>query len=181
MDVYSETIVKRKFTPKDKAKIKTLFAALLFSSLFFVLIVPAIILRSGLAYLTTVSLIIGAIIIIGIWLTLKKMLLEFEYIITNDTLDIDKIIDKKKRQREISLEIKLVEEIGIFNEKAFENRVFEKVVRAEKKLDGEGNFYMTLYHPQHQKCLVVFTPDDKMLEALSKTLPPRIARTIPKI
>jgi len=181
MDIYSETLVKRKFTSKDKAKVKKLFSLLIFSSLFFVVIVPAIILKSGLAYLTTVSLIIGAVIIIGIWLTLKKMLIEYEYIITNDTLDIDKIIDKKKRQRQISFEIKLVEEIGIFNEKAFESKSFDMIVRAEKKLDGDENFYMTLYHPQHNRCLVVFTPDEKMLDALSKTLPPRIARTIPKI
>ena len=179
MDLYNETLVRRKFTPAEKNKIKTLFVTLLSSSVLFMLVIPYLVWSNGLAYLATVSLIVFAIILFIIWRTLKKMQLEFEYIITNDTLDIDKIVAQKKRIREISFEIKETEEIGKFTPQKFVNPTFDYIVRAEKyPLAPEGNYYIILHHAKYKRCLVVFTPDDKMLEALKRTLPPRLSREI---
>ncbi len=180
MDVYCENLVKRKFTPQDKKKIKTLFVTLIASSVLFILIIPAIVLKIGLAYITTVSMAIYVVIIILIWRTLKKMQLEYEYIITNDTLDVDKIIAQKKRERQISLELKSVEEVGIFDEKAFGGRNFDYIVRAEKNLLDKTNLYMLISHPEYKRTLIVLTPDDKMLDALRKTLNPRVSRALPQ-
>ena len=179
MDVFSETLIKRKYNKKDKNKIKLMFATLLICSVIFILVIPFLALMSGLAYITTASLIIYGIIIFAVWRALKKMQLEYEYIIVNDTLDIDEIVAQKKRSRLITVELKTVEDAGRYTQGQFEGRAFETVIHAEKNLEGHENFYIILSHPTARRTLIVFTPDELMLSALHKTLPRQIEKTLP--
>lgn len=179
MDVFSETLVKRKFNKQDRKKIKLLFATLLICSVVFILVIPFLALINGLAYITTVSLITYGIIIFVVWRTLKKMQLEYEYIIVNDTLDIDEIVAQKKRTRLLSIELKTVEAAGRYTQGQFEGRAFETVIHAEKNLEGHENFYITLSHPTARRTLLVFTPNEVMLSALHKTLPRQVEKTLP--
>ena len=179
MDIFSETLVKRKFNKKDRNKIKILFATLLICSVVFIIVIPFLALMSGIAYVTTVSLITYGIIIFSVWRTLKKMQLEYEYIIVNDILDIDEIVAQKKRTRLLSIELKTVEAAGRYTQGQFEGRAFETVVHAEKNLEGHENFYITLSHPTARRTLLVFTPNEAMLSALHKTLPRQVEKTLP--
>lgn len=180
MDVFSETLVKRKFNQQQRKKIKILFATLLICSVIFILVIPAtalFIFKVG--GVITVSLIAYAVIIFLVWRTLKKMQLEYEYIIVNDTLDIDEIVAQKKRNRLLSVELKTVEAAGRYTKGQFEGRAFETVIHAEKNLEGHDNFYITLSHPTARRTLIVFTPNEAMLSALHKTLPRQVEKTLP--
>lgn len=180
MDVFSETLVKRKFNKQERKKIKILFATLLICSVIFILVIPMIamfVFKVG--GVVTVSLIAYAVIIFLVWRTLKKMQLEYEYIIVNDTLDIDEIVAQKKRNRLITIELKTVEAAGRYTKGQFEGRAFETVIHAEKNLEGHENFYITLSHPTAHRALLVFTPDEAMLSALHKTLPRQVEKTLP--
>ncbi len=179
MDVFCETLIKRKFSDKDRSKIKLLFALLVITSVIFIIVIPFLCLTRGIAYISTVSLAIYGLIIYLVWRTLKAMQLEFEYIITNDCLDVDKIIAQKKRSRLISIDLKTVESVGRYTASEFEGKTFDTEIRAEKNPAGFENFYITLSHPTHRRTLIVFTPDEAMLSALSKSLLPRIAKTLP--
>lgn len=179
MDVFSETLVKRKFNKQERKKIKILFATLLICSVVFILLVPAVALLLKVGGIITVSLIAYAVIIFLVWRTLKKMQLEYEYIIVNDTLDIDEIVAQKKRSRLITIELKTVEAAGRYTKGQFEGRAFETVIHAEKNVEGHDNFYITLSHPTAHRTLLVFTPDEAMLSALHKTLPRQIEKTLP--
>ncbi len=179
MDIFSETLVKRKFSPKERNKIKLIFAAMLISSVIFILVIPFFGLINGLLYVSLISFAAYAILVFVIWRTLKEMQLEFEYIITNDSLDVDKIISQKKRSRLISLDLKTVEAAGRFTESSFEGRNFDTTIRAEKNPLGHDNFYILLSHPTHRRTLIVFTPDERMLSALLKTLPRQVAKSLP--
>lgn len=179
MDIFTETLVKRKFTPKDKSKIKLIFASLLISSVVFILVIPFLALTNGLAYITTVSFAVYAVIVFAVWRKLKSMQLEFEYIITNDSMDVDKIVAQKKRSRLISFDLKTVEEAGRYVSSSFEGRNFDTTIHAEKNLEGHDNFYILLSHSTHRRTLVVFTPDENMLSALLKTLPRQVAKNLP--
>lgn len=179
MDVFTETLIKRKFTPADRKKIMMLFISLIASSILFIIVIPLLALGNGLPYITTASFIVFAILVFVIWRILKGMQLEFEYIITNDTLDVDKIIAQKKRARMISLELKTVEQAGRFTESSFEGRTFDCTIRAERNPIGHENFYLLLSHPSQRRTLIVFTPDEKMLAALHKTLPRQVAKNLP--
>lgn len=178
MDIYSETLIKKKLSAKEKSFVKMLFALILVSSFIFILVVPFFAWAIHLPILMYASLIFFGVILFLVWRKLKSMQIEYEYIITNDVLDFDMIVCEKKRNRLISLDIKTIEEIGAFN-KGFSEERFNTVFHVEKKEDGYDNFYLTVSHPKYKRVLVVFTPDANMLDALKKTLPPRIARTLP--
>ena len=180
MDIFVETLVRRKFTAQDKKKIIALFVSLILGSIIFILVIPAILLSNKIAYLSTLSMIIFAVMVVLIWRSLKKMNIEFEYIITNDTLDFDKIIDKKKRERQISVDIKTVEEIGYYNPEKFRGAGFNYILHAERELSGIGNYYIIVPHPKLKRSLIDFSPDDRMLEALTKTLPRNLVKNISK-
>jgi len=180
MDIFVETLVRRKFTPGDKKKIMALFVSLILGSIIFILVIPGILLANKIAYLSTLSMIIFAVMVFVIWRKLKKMNIEFEYIITNDTLDFDKIIDRKKRERQISIDIKSVEEIGFYDANKFKGAGFNYILHAERELSGIGNYYIIVPHPKLKRSLIVFSPDDRMLEAHSKTLPRQLVKSISK-
>ena len=178
MDIYSETLIKKKLSSKEKKLVKMLFALILISSFVFILVIPFFAWAIHLPILMYASLLIFGVMLFLVWRKLKTMQLEYEYIITNDVLDFDVIVSEKKRSRLISIDIKTVEEIGAFDKNLSEER-FDEVFHVEKKEDGYDNFYLTLSHPKHKRTLIVFTPDARMLDALKKTLPPRLARTLP--
>ena len=67
MDIYSETLVKRKLTKKVKQSVLLIFITLILSSILFILVIPALALLSGLAYVSTASLIIFAIMVFFIF------------------------------------------------------------------------------------------------------------------
>ena len=180
MDIFVETLVRRKYTEKDKKKIMACFFLLIASATIFGLIIPFYLLTHGIAYLSTVSMIICGLILFLIWRALKNMQLEFEYIIVNDTLDFDKIIAKKKRERIVSLELKTVEEIGVYSEAKFKGSNFGAQFHAERDTQSSYNYYMIFPHPQFKRTIVVFTPDERMLDALRQTLPRQLVKNLPQ-
>ncbi len=178
MDIYSETLIKRKLTDKDQKKVKLLFAAIIISSMIFILGIPALAFKIGIPFLPTISLVLFGVFLYIIWRVLKSMQIEYEYIITNDNLDFDKIIAQKKRTRVISVDLKEIEEIGVYDAKRFVNSNAKKidVSRIENSVE---NFYILYSHPTEKRVLIVFKPDAAMLSALKKALPPRLSRAVP--
>ena len=63
MDIFVETLVRRKYTEKDKKKIMTCFFLLIASATIFGLLIPFYLLTHGIAYLSTVSMIICGLIL----------------------------------------------------------------------------------------------------------------------
>lgn len=179
MDIYSETLVTKKYSKSEKAKIKKYLAASIIVPTLLILVVPYAAWAIKLPILMWVSLIICGAFLIYVYLTLKKMLCEYEYIITNDNLDFDVIINKKKRERLISIDIRTIEEIDRYDESKFIGSNFDEIIHAERDSDGHDNFYLIVSHPKRKRVQVIFTPDQKMLEATKKTLNPRLARSLP--
>ena len=180
MDIFVETLVRRRFTAKDKTKIKAIFAILVCSAIIFGAMIPFYLLTHGIAYLSTVSMLFCGLIIFLCWQTLKKMRIEFEYIIVNSSLDFDKIIAQKKRERLVSVDIKTVEEIGIYDGNKFRGSSFGSEFHAERDTESRYNYYLIFPHTEYKRTLVVFTPDDRMLDALRQTLPRQLVKNLPQ-
>lgn len=114
---------------------------------------------------------IGFLLVVGVWYCavrfIRKTDIEYEYILTNEILDIDKIMSKSSRKRMISLNLK---EISGF-EKA------DKVVDKESlKLDFSGdikahNVYCIDTQKDGKKVRIFFQPSAKMLEGMHKVVP----------
>lgn len=180
MDVYSETLVRRRLSTKERRRVSLLFFLLIAGSILFILLLPLYLMSHGIAYLSTVSMLTFAVLVFFVWRMLRKMQQEFEYIITNGTLDVDRIVAQKKRTRLISLELSEVEEFGLYRKGAFEGRGFDCILHAERDPAGDGNFYLLMHHPSLRRTLLVFTPDDAMLSALRQGLPRRMQKDLPQ-
>ena len=74
----------------------------------------AFLLLTGILGMLTPILIIG--LGYGAWWLTSKLNVEYEYIVTNGTMDIDKIVNKSSRQRISSFELDKVERLEKYND-----------------------------------------------------------------
>lgn len=159
MDNYSEQLVVKLRTTADTVRI---IAIILLTSL----------IAAGLVFLALISgfllLIFGgmAAFLFGIWLV-SGMGVEYEYIITNTDLDIDKIIGKRKRKRMISIDLTRTVDFAPIKDKTPECDV---TVRAYSGADKDVH-YLVAEHTDYGKVKVIFNPNQKTKEAIAQALP----------
>lgn len=110
----------------------------------------------------------------GEWKLLGFFHKEYEYIITNGTVDVDCIIGKSTRKRIISFECADIQRIGKYNAKN------PPVTDAtEKHICGNTDgAYFLLVKKQSKKVLLVASLNDKMLSAIKDSVPKNIAVTL---
>ncbi len=110
-----------------------------------------------------ILLIVG--VVYGEWKLLGFFYKEYEYILTNGTLDIDKIIGKSSRSRVISFECSDIERVGRYNPQ------HPPVTDAKEKYNcAGGDAYYILAKKDNRKILVVASFNEKMLEAIKKCI-----------
>ena len=96
---------------------------------------------------------------------------EYEYIFTNGQLDVDKIVGKEKRTRLISLDAHTISEIGRYDAAAFENRGFNVKIFACSSPTEPDTRYLIVNHDTMKDCLVVFNPNEMILDGIRDFLP----------
>lgn len=105
-----------------------------------------------------------------VWL-LTGMNYEYEYIITNDDLDIDKITGKRKRKRLITLKMNTVEEFGIYDGTNGENAEATVIASDGTNING---YYLIAKHKTHGRTMLIFSPDERMVGLILETLPYKV-------
>lgn len=88
---------------------------------------------------------------------------EYEYIVTNDDLDIDKIIGKRKRRRMITISLKTVTELAPYLN---ETDVSADVTVVAHDGSGEDLWYLLARTEKYGDLLVLFNPNDAVRENL---------------
>ncbi len=161
MDVFAEQLVKIKLTAaKLLAAIALVIAAICVSAALFIYSV-----KPGYSLL-----VLGVVAVIyGAYKLLNMFFIEYEYIITNGTLDIDKIIAKSSRKRIVSFEVKDILRGGKYNKNA------KPVTDAADRLifcnEDDENAYYLLIQNGAKKRLIVFAPNEKIQNAIKECLP----------
>ncbi len=159
MDNYSEQLVTKIRTPADTVKIVVtvlLFSLIAAAAVFFALI-------SGFTLLIFLGL---AAFFYGLWLV-TGMGVEYEYIVTNTEMDIDKIIGKRKRKRMISIDLTRTEDFAPLKEKSPDCDV---IVRACSGVSTDIH-YLLAGHNDYGKVKVIFNPNKKTRDAIALALP----------
>ena len=160
MDNYSEQLVPRVSTGADKAKKIAISVA-------------AILLASMLMWLAIVfsffSLILLVFVVLGgsVWI-ISNMDVEYEYIVTNDELDIDKIIGRRKRKRMITLDLRSAEDFGTYPITDEPN--VDATVHATTGYEKDAH-YMLFQHGSYGKVMLIFNPNEKTREAIMQEIP----------
>lgn len=151
MDHYNEQLVNKTSEPKDIViRVLIIAGGLAIAGLS---VYASFIFSEMLGYF---PMIIGlGAICLAYWL-LGNTVVEYEYIITNHDLDIDKIIGRRKRKRLISINLNNVEEWGEYTGK--EGSGVNATVMAGDAT-GVGTWYLVAGHDKVGKVLVLFTPN----------------------
>ena len=102
---------------------------------------------------------------------------EYEYILTNGELDIDKITNKRRRKRLLTIHCKSFTAFAKKGEKEFlheENSEFARVIDASAKSSALEDYYAVFYK-NGQKIKLIFNPTQKMIETF-KIYAPRVVK-----
>jgi hypothetical protein len=166
VDVFTEQLVTRKSDARDRAlKICIIFGTAAFCIFF--LGVAIIFVRLAIAPLAFAA--IPGIIWLGIHF-FKGLSREYEYILTNKELDIDKIMGKRRRRRMVTLDLNSAENL----QKCTDETTYE----ADATVSAHDNTFvnmwsLTIRHESHGKVVLLFNPNEAFLDKLNKCLPPR--------
>ena len=108
------------------------------------------------------------------WYIVSGLNLEFEYIFTNGDLDIDKISNKRKRKRMVSVRIPKTSMFSEFDASKFDKKAFDIVYHAEQSLQSSQNYMIQYVNRDGKKCVLIFTPNEKLVEAIRKYYRPSV-------
>lgn len=180
-DVYMEYMVKPPKSGKQKAIIALIVVAgVLMSALLFMLTFAAATLLLGTqfgSFAFSIGLVIIALMWYGAYLLISMQNIEYEYLLTNSEIDIDKIMSKKGRKRVVSFDFK---EVSICaNVEDNEHNHDFRNVHMDKTLDlaGDkmrGNIYFADFVREGERMRVIFQPTSKMMGEIKKFNPRNI-------
>ncbi len=165
MDVFVEQIVRKKKDGKDMAIIASVWSALLLISTGLLFFFPAIVMSYA-------PLMIGLVIAggYGAWWVSTNRNREYEYCITNGSIDIDEIIAQRKRKRLVSVNGEKVETAGKFDDQVA-SKSYDRIVVAAPSLQEADLWFFSYRSKKNGHTLVVFTPDERVLGAFKVSLP----------
>lgn len=162
MDIFAEQLVKKEADGKTialKILIGILTALVAAAAVFFMLIGLPIVLLAG----------IGAVY--GGYYLFTGLDCEYEYIMTNGDIDVDKIIAKRKRKRLITAKVSLFDRFGRL-EDAPEVSGGATIVKVDG-LCAEATelYYADFIHQTIGETRLIFSPTEKIVEGIVSFLP----------
>ena len=126
--------------------------------------------------LGNLAIVVIFFVLFGAYKLYSMLSIEYEYIITNSTMDIDKIIAKSSRKRILSFELSEVERIEKYRAELPQDILKDCFFACNT---GDENAYVLIIHPDGKaKQSLVIAPDDRMKEAMKKFLPKYVVDTL---
>ncbi|MCH5184890.1 MAG: hypothetical protein J1F64_02065 [Oscillospiraceae bacterium] len=169
MDTFIEYIVKKKKTAKDYLTMAAIITGvlllavlcLLFNSLLF-----------GIPFILFVFCCWGA------YMLITSSNVEFEYILTNSELDIDKIIARRARKRILTVNFREIEICAKPDDPSFKH-IYDNTAGISRieRLHGDinsGNVYFVDFSRDSEKVRVLFEPNERILNEIKKINPRRV-------
>ena len=172
MDAFVEQIVSKKKGGKEIGIIVgslVLLAALLFAGYLF--LIP---------YIRQFFLLLAAAAIYGEWWLITEQNVEYEYSVTNGDIDIDQITARRRRKRIVSVPGAKIESLEPYRREAYAERSFDRRVMAAPSIAAEGLWCFTYRSKKNGHTLVVFQPEQRVIETLRTGLNVTVQRELDK-
>lgn len=161
-DSYSELLVKKEQTGKDKV-IKFLLIGVIAATAVVGVIIPLVwVLTLGLGIAT--------------YFILPNLDLEYEYVYVNGELDIDKIMAKSKRKRVQSFDLAKMEIMAPVNSHRmdYQNHNTKLKVLDFSSGNKEHKVYAMIIPDEKEICKVLLETDQTLLENIQKSCPRKV-------
>lgn len=161
MDVFLEYLVKQKKT----AKTYTLITLIILAAV--IITIVSMILSASTRYFSFIFLLLAAGAIYGAWYLIGTLRIEFEYIVTNGEMDVDKIMSQRKRKRLVTVRLKDCDIIAPVNGRykhEFETKQVAATIDASINKDQNDAYFLVVNHPKKGMIKLIFTPDKRILD-----------------
>jgi len=170
MDTFLEKLVTKRRTIND-----TLITfGILLAGIILILVVLSIPLLNQLS----LGLLLAAGVAYLMYRFVSARNVEYEYIVTNGDLDIDKIVSKRKRKRIFSASCKEFEILAKVSSNSFSQSVqsIKNRIDATSSINSPDAYFATLVY-KGEKTVVIFEPDDRMLNNFKVFIPRKMFTT----
>jgi len=163
MDIFLEKIVRRKKTPLDITYMTMLFIAALLASYFVFLFLGAF-----------APIVIAGLFYLAYYLASMRNI-EFEYIVTNGDLDIDMIVNQRKRKRVFTANCKEFEVVARVNSDQYASHIGQN----SKVLDYSSNdpktekWFISMTQEGTRK-VIIFEPEERMIDNFRTFIPRKV-------
>ena len=165
MEGFIEQVVKRANKPKN----------LIIKILSIILIITVPLVCCMLAYVITPYMIyVGLFLFIAgiyiVWYAFTSQKVEYEYSVSGKELEISKIISLRKRKKVCKVQLSEIEKLEK-GEKSVDGIRFTKTIFAARDIDKDSeNFYAVFNSPAYGRCLLIFSPNDMILQGMKPHL-----------
>ncbi|MBR1763916.1 MAG: hypothetical protein IJ746_00815 [Ruminococcus sp.] len=166
MDVFKEQNVIRQTSKNDNTrKILIVFIAVMLAMALFLfsMMIPQL-LMFGIA--------LAALSLYGGYYFVTAQYIEYEYILTNGELDVDKIIAQRSRKRLCTVQLSKATALGEVSDSSdAETDGADTYVVASANDPEEQDYYLRVKHKSLGDTVIIFTPNEEMLDLIKKSLP----------
>lgn len=123
-------------------------------------------------------LMISPVVLVGvIWggrTLLRRESIEFEYIVTNDDLDVDKIMAKSSRKRLISIDCHRFDILAPIDKLTPEYQNVPRTVDASSSIKNPARWFAVFQAKDGVRTLLIFEPNEKMIETFRRYIPQKM-------
>lgn len=172
MDIFCEYIVKKKKEKEDYLKIAGVIVGALLVSY---LLVGAI--YSFLTFLAGFSFVFVIGVFYYAYKLIKNSSIEYEYILTNNELDIDKIIAKSARKRMLTVNFREIEICANILDETKRNEYNNSADKTLLKYYGDKNaenVYFVDFYDGSKNMRLLFQPNEKILKGIKSVSPSKV-------
>lgn len=158
MDSYAEFLVKRQPTAADFTKKALILVGGGALGIIFTLLA---------LFFMPLLLFVACAVFYGTWWLFTNQYIEYEYLLTNGELDIDKIIGKRKRMRLLTVPVSSFTE---FAKETDGSVIPEEVTAVLAAGEGMETYYADFQDDAMGAVRLIFSPNEKMLDTIKPYL-----------
>ncbi|MBQ0000113.1 MAG: hypothetical protein KBT01_01040 [Clostridiales bacterium] len=162
-DLYSELLVKKEQTAKDKLIKYGLYAIIAILAIGGVLLNPLLIF-------------IGLLVGIGAYFILPSTDVEFEYLFVSGEIDVDRVLAKTKRKKAGSFSVRECELIAPLHSHRLDYYNANSKIKVVDYSSGndEHKRYAAITRMNNETCKVIFEPDEAMIKTIHQYAPSKV-------
>ncbi len=165
MDIFIEYMVKKKKNLSDYIQmvLVTIVGIFVLRTIFFILMQKAPMFGS----LITFGVFAGGYFL---YRFITSYNIEYEYSLVNNEIDIDKIINVRKRKKLTTINLKTIEKFGVTSGHEFEQATKNpEIVKIYACTDSKAeDAFFAIYRGEGSRKMIIFNPNEKMEEHIKK-------------
>lgn len=166
MDTFKEQLVRKMPDKNDQIKkILIIFATCVLAVICFLILFGSV--------YSFIGILLAAGVVYGGYYLLTSFLVEYEYILTNGDIDIDKITAQRSRKRLATIDLATATEFGEADG-SLSISPNETLIKADANDPNQRNYYVRANHKSLGAVVMIFTPTEEMLELVKGSLPRKL-------